>query len=329
MKVNSRILVPIVLVCLYFVSIHSLTSQIYLKPDPDAKFDRSKSILIIHSSDGGSFSLNDHLLLKLKTNDTAYIINITPGRYQAKLNTDNDTLMNMINITGGKVFEVKDGKDSLLVKKSTNIYEDIANAILGKTVYFFRNGSFYNITQISFYSWVPGDYVNAPDGFWFRSFTTFNGIQAAPGFCAGVGISFDFYPAYLLGYNLTKSFDENLLFMPLFLDLRFHFPPSKSGKTFPFFKYNLGYNFPLKLSEINSISDDNEASVTMKKGGVYFSPGFGYRIFLNKLVQITVSFEYALMNVKFDYSYGNYYSNYISKNYNCLKLCLGVGFQYK
>jgi hypothetical protein len=308
---------------------HSTQSQIYLKPDPDAKFDRSKGVLIIHSSDGGSFSLNDHLLLKLKANDTAYIINITQGRYQARLITSIDTLMNLINITGGNVFEVRDGKDSLLVKKSINIYEDIANAILGKTVYFFRNGSFYNITQISFYSWYPGNYENAPDGFWFRSFTTINGIQAAPGFCAGVGISYDFYPVYLLGYPLSKSNDENLQFMPLFLDLRFHFPPSKSGKTFPFIKYDIGYNFPLKLSEINSISNYYDESITIKKGGIYLSPGFGYRIFLNKLVQITASFEYALMNVKFYNSYNYNPSDYYSKYYNSLKICLGVGFQYK
>jgi hypothetical protein len=329
MKVNSRILVSIILACMHFVAIHPTLSQIYLKPDPEAKFDRSKGILIVHSSDGGSFFLNDNLMLKLKANDTAYIINIKPWRYLAKLVTDNDTLMSWINITSGKVLEVKDGKDSLLVKKSADVYEDIANTILGKTVYFFRNGNFYNITQISFYSWNPGDYENAPDGFWFRSFTTINGIQAAPGFCTGVGISYDFYPAYLLGYPLTKSNDENLQFMPLFIDFRFHFPPSKSGKTFPFFKFDIGYNFPIKLSEINSNTNYYDATVTIKKGGVYLSPGFGYRIFLNKLVQITASFEYALMNVKYYYGYNNNPSYNYSKNINCLKICLGVGFQYK
>ena len=117
--------------------------------------------------------------------------------------------------------------------------------------------------------------------------------------------------------------------MPLFLDLRFHFPPSKSGKTHPFLKFDIGYNFPLKLSEINSYSSYYDAALKIKKGGVYLSPGFGYRIFLNKLVQITASFEYALMNVKYNYSYNNNSSYYDSKIYNSLKICLGVGFQYK
>lgn len=67
----------------------------------------------------------------------------------------------------------------------------------------------------------------------------------------------------------------------------------------------------------------------MKHGGIYFSPGFGLRIFISDLLQIVPSIEYSLEGFSYEQS-GSYYQDYeIKDNNSFLKLNIGIALQYK
>ena len=68
----------------------------------------------------------------------------------------------------------------------------------------------------------------------------------------------------------------------------------------------------------------------MNKGGIYFSPGFGFRIFISDLVQIITAVEYSYEKSSFKLESPDYgQSNTVENKLSFLKLSLGVAFQYK
>ena len=287
---------------IFFILIigQSTQGQILTKPDPAARFDRSKGMIVLHSSIMGSFFLDDHLLAKLKGNDTVYIINLAGGVYAAKLVGEERTLTNEFTLTWGKVLEVDALKDTLMIMKSPFLYEDVAEKAQGKTVFYLRNLSYFNITQTSFYTWYLSGIADdaVVENNWFRTFTSINGFQVTPGFCAGIGISYTNHNV-VPNYN-GFSFDvlKNVSFLPVYLDIRTHF---SGRRVAPFIKFDIGYNILLTDKSITksytyTVWYENitkTAEFRMSGGGVYLSPGIGLRIGVNKLIQIVISAEYV------------------------------------
>ena len=162
--------------CFAILMVHSARSQIYLKPDPGARFDRSKGILVLSSSVRGTFFLDDHVLSELKGRDTVYIANLACGEHRAKVVSGKNPLTYTFIMAKGKVLEIHAGKDTLGILESPVAYEDIAEKIRGGTVFFLRSRSYFNITQTSFLTLEVNNrqYDGAK---WFRTIATINGFQ--------------------------------------------------------------------------------------------------------------------------------------------------------
>jgi len=318
----------IILCAIAILSVEIVAAQILKKPDPGLIIDRSKSILIITPCISGSFHLNDYYLTDISSNDTVYIGNMKSGDYSVKFITDQGTYQRGLSLEKGKVQEIIPCNDSIYLPKDKLYQDETLSKMTGNKYYFPRRAYFYHVTQIAFLNFnVTGS--EHPFSY-FRSITTINGYQFVPGFCAGLGVSYNFYPLEGLdddeNYYYVDIEKGNFQFLPVFVDVRAHLS-SASGRVTPFFKFDLGYNFLLKKSHFHNKNQYDNVSFTMKKGGIYISPGFGLRIFINNLVQITPSIEYSFEKSSYFVNNDRYQVNY--NKFNFIKLSLGVSFQYK
>jgi len=318
----------IILFAIVMLSAESIAAQILKNPDPGLIIDRSKSILVISPCTSGSFYLNEFYLTDISANDTVYIGNVNAGDYSVKFITIQGTCQRDLSLEKGKIREIIPCNDSIYLLTDKLNEDETLSKMTGNKYYSPQRSYFYNITQIAFLNLnVTGS--EHPISF-FRSITTINGYQFSPSFCLGLGISYNFYPLDGLNdfgnYYYVNIEEGNFQFLPVFFDFRAHLP-SASSRIAPFFKFDLGYNFLLKKSQFYNTDPYNIVSFTMDKGGIYFSPGFGLRIFINDLVQITPSIEYSFEKSSF-YINNDPYQVYYNK-FNFLKLSLGVSFQYK
>ena len=126
-------------------------SQILTKPDPDAKFDRSKGILVVHAPLFGSFFLNDTFLHDFKGNDTLYIINLECLNYTAKFVVKTGTHQNAFKLNRDRPVEITANEDTLLISSKTITFEDITEKIKGRRVYFIIPKKYFNITLGRFF----------------------------------------------------------------------------------------------------------------------------------------------------------------------------------
>jgi hypothetical protein len=312
-------------------------AQIILKPDPKVTFNRSKGIAVISSSTKGSFYLNEHLLTELKGKDTIYIINITPGEYKAKVVSGNGLTKKNITIIGGKVIEIQPGIDSVHIKNNAFFYDDIEEKVTGKYVFLLHN-SYFNITQIGLYSAQFGESSKDVANRWFRTLTTINGFQVSPGFCAGIGISYNNYeiPAVYNSnyyysnnqYPQTVAVFNHVSFLPFFVDIRCHL----SGRRFaPFIKLDIGYNILLAKKSM-SVYEANYiggklCTMQMVGGGICFSPGIGFRIAVTKLIQVIASMEYSYEKSRVMLTNGTTGNPVQNIGLNWIKFNIGIGFQ--
>jgi len=301
-----------------------LSAQILKKPDPNLVVDRSKGILVITPCISGSFSLNNYLLTEISANDTIYIFNVNPGDYSVKFTTDTGSIISDLSLEKGKFKAVKPCHDSISVQTLKFSKDPAVQNMTGNTIRV-RRSYFYNITQFALFNLYFGD---DPSFSFFQSFTTINGYQVTPGFCAGLGVAYNYYPFEKMTPWDVEISDVRLNFLPVFFDIRAHLHP-KSRTVTPFFKFDIGYNILLKKSPLEPLYPDYD-SYEMNKGGIYLSPGFGLRIFINDLVQINTSLEYSFEKSSF-YFYSIYQEQPQTRynKFNFIKLTLGVSFQYK
>lgn len=286
---------------------HFSAAQIITEPDPSIRFDKSKGIIILYPSTEGSFYLNDYYLTELKAHDTVYLVNVTPRNYTVRFACSASSHEQKFKVDKRNVVEIILETDSLSVRSSVSEWDNAANRFAGKTVYYGKKGCFYNITHVSIFSLgnlEPYHKVSA-----FNSLTTINGFSVEPGFCIGMGITYN-------NYDISSDL-KDISFLPVFLDIRSHFHHKRVA---PFIKMDIGYNFLL------SGKGDTDWHGTLEKGGLFLSPGLGLRIFINDHIQITTSIEYSLEKVLYSYQGTQYtYQN----NLKFLKINLGIGFQKK
>ena len=178
---------------------------------------------------------------------------------------------------------------------------------------------------------------------WFRTFTTINGFQIFPGFCTGLGLSYNNYefPAVYRGksyyiissaYPTTQAKVKNVSFLPVFLDVRTHL---SSRRIAPFIKFDIGYNILLSKKSMTVYAEYYWGGIpqayTFKVvgGGIYLSPGIGLRIAVTKLIQMITTVEYSYESLKNTLIYEA--SQYPSNKYgiNFFKFNIGIGFQKK
>jgi len=327
---NQGIIYKILLVGFIFLQVHFISGQIVKTPDPNLTIDNTKGILAIFPCLPGSLFLNDYYLTEVPADDTVYINDLAPGTYNLRFQTPERTFKQVITMKHGKVTPVNPCLDSVIVTTAAFSRDIAFISITGKKHFSLKKGYFYNITQFAFLN-VNFNGGEDPTVKFFQNITTINGFQVTPGFCAGIGVSYSVYQAHIhneYGYLITD--DENLHFLPLFLDLRAHLP--SKGRVFPFFKFDIGGNIPLKKTEIHYQNYYDDMTYVMEKGGIYISPGFGLRILINDLIQITASLEYSLEKSAFNVYYDdkpNVPPYKDEQNSNFFKICLGVGFQYR
>ena len=324
---NSGILKKI-LVFVFAVVLNYLTSaQIVRHPGPDMQSDLDKATLVIIPCSPGAFFMNDKYMTELGRDDTVYFFNLKPGTYNIKLQADTLSYNQVVFLESKDVRNIDPCSDSLQELMLSGTQANELKKPTYKNYNTLKKRSFYNATQLSLLN------INMMSGkaHFFQTFTTVFGYQLVPAFCTGIGINYSFCPfnELGLGYNL-QSDDVTLHFLPLYFDLRTHLPPSRSGKLYPYFKFDIGYNFLLNPGNY-FFSNTGETLYTIKKGGIYISPGFGLRVFISDLFQVTMSVEYSfersIINV---YSLYNpyYYSEHPQQNrMNFFKICLGIAFQ--
>ena len=308
---------------LIILSAEYISAQILNRLDPDLIIDRSKGILVITPCASGSVFLNNYYLTKISAKDSVYFFNMNPGNYVVKFTSDSTSYIRNILIEKDKVLTIDPCLDPATYWNSAG-WDTVAGKMTGKTYYSVKRAHFYNITQFAIFNFLIDDVD--PQVSFFRSITTINGYQVTPGFCIGLGVSYNFYP-YKSAISYEYIEEGNYQFLPVFLDIRAHLPQNPR-RVAPFFKFDIGYNFLLEKSFINGYlyGPDYE----MNKGGIYFSPGFGLRIFITSLVQVTASIEYSYERSELFVIYDQTQERYPSSNkFNLLKISLGVSFQYK
>jgi len=335
---NSKRLLQTGIVFLSVIYVQLAGAQIVSKPDPKLSFDRSRGIIVLLPSMKGSFYLNDHFLTEIKGRDTIYIINVKPGEYSAKVVFISGSTTNDFILDPTKVLEIIPEPDTLKIKRNAFYYNDIAEKAAGKTVFYLSRGSYFNITQVAFYSYQFGPSPEILDTKWFRTFTTINGFQIVPGFCTGLGLSYTNYDipvvyrgmAYYMTHLGTKAEIQNVSFLPVFLDVRAYM---SSRQVAPFLKLDVGYNILLskKSMSVNSYNyrDVNDYIFQIAGGGIYLSPGFGLRIAATKLIQVIASVEYSYELYTRKLSSETQQFGLTHYGLNFFKFNIGIGFQKK
>jgi len=326
---------------LFITSFLPANGQILSKPDPDASFDRSKGIIVLQAANKGSFFLDDYLITGLKEHDTLYIINVPCGQHNAKVISDSSAPVYSFILSRRKVLEINAGKNALQIMESRSSYDDIAEKVKGKTVYFISRRHYFNITQTSFVTLQAGSSEYNP-GMWFRSISTINGYQIAPGFCIGAGISYNNYDIpVVFGYAYYADPQcsqlavlKNVSFLPVYFDVRAHF----SGKRVaPFIKFDIGYNILISKKSMQVYNygyypspENHPYTFTLTGGGVYLSPGIGVRVAINKLIQVIFTAEYTYDSSKSTMASDGEQNESVSgyrKKLHCFKFNIGIGFQ--
>jgi hypothetical protein len=336
MRSNTLKSCILALILLQGLCVHS---QIIKNPDSKVVTDRSKAILMIMPCRSGSFYLNDYFLTDVAGNDTVYINNLNPGNYNLKFQTDSNSYQQVIWLKSGNVASVSPCKDSLNLRMFGKIPYETISKMTGKKTFALHKNRFYNVSQFAILNAEMKDMEGSPVNS-LTAITTINGYQIFPAFCAGLGITYNHYPYHFVsvGWDFEPMDDGTLNFMPVFLDIRAHLPPTPSsvtGKVIPFIKFDIGYNILLKQKDIDYMyaynSSENSFTIAMNKGGVYVSPGFGLRIFLTDLVQLTASVEYSFEKSQVEFIHAEDYSYLMTGhyNFNFFRICLGVAFQYK
>ncbi len=303
-----------------------ISGQILKSPDRKLVVDRSKSILAITPCSSGSFYMNDYYLTDISRNDTVYIYNLKPGNYSVKFVSDTSTFKSGMTIGPGKIQSISPCPDSVSFFPVDLKWSSTFRKMTGQTISpnRVRRNSFYNITQFALFNFYLDVDGGEPNTSFFQSFTIINGYQVAPGFCTGLGVSYNYYPFEKMAPWDMEIKNVRLYFLPVFLDVRAHLRP-KGEHVSPFFKFGIGYNILLYKNPFEASYPGGDIYV-MNKGGIYISPGFGMRIFINDLVQIITTFEYSFEKSSF-YVNTPYYTR--ENNLSFLKISLGVGFQYK
>jgi hypothetical protein len=263
-------------------------------------------------------------------------VNIQPEILPARFINKDTTLEKELILIEGEVTEVMIYDTVMEVTTGSVRWSQAVNMARGKKPVELISGEFYNLTQLgvlNFKSEKQADGSSKTRTRAFTSFTTINGYQFAPGFCLGIGVSYTFYdiPVQGMDYGIIN----NVSFLPVFADFRSHFP-SKGTRVYPYIKLNIGKNFLLKekylKQEIKEDDYTNTYIFIVRKGGVMVSPGFGFRVMVNKLIQVTLEAEYSYEQSSMQtihYETLETFSNTEDKlKLNFFKIKLGIGFQY-
>jgi len=136
---------------------------------------------------------------------------------------------------------------------------------------------------------------------------TVNGYLFNPWFSAGLGIGLHQY--------------SDLIFVPIFADVRLNFI---NGPTSPFFSFGVGYSFTAK--EIYGYNTNRDYF-----GGTYFNPAFGIKFNMRKTKGMAFSIGYRHQDVRINVvTVPQYYPNYNAtstwQNYTLGYLNARVGF---
>lgn len=294
------------MILVFIPGMSMIHAQIVTGPDSSLVFDRTKGILVMLPDVDGAFSLNGYYLTELKAHDTVYIANITPGDYLYEYKSDSSSHDRWFNVKKQQVLEIILKDSSAGVHTGSLDWNQVANLITGRNVYFAADRSFINETHLALFS--LGNLSPYPQKSRFNSFTTIFDYSAVPGFTLGVGVT-------LNSYDLSDE-STNVKFLPVFVDFRSYF---LDGRATAFLKIDIGYNVFLAR---NAKTEDYGSIIA---GGVFFSPGFGMRVFISEKTFISATFEYSLERVRYSSSYSYEYSS----NLNFMKINLGIGFQKK
>jgi hypothetical protein len=319
----------IILTLLAFLFSLVIMGQIVKKPGTEIVAERTMAILAINPCIGGSFYLNDYLMTDIPANDTVYIYNLKKGGYNVKFITDTNPYSGYMIFRNGIVNAIRLCNDSISSPKKFMSWDQAVRGMSGKKIASARvkQASFYNITQFALFNFLVGG-GGDPSTSFFQSFTIINGYQVIPALCAGIGISYNYYPFEKMTTYGVEIQNARLNCLPVFADIRAHLPPRSKSIT-AFFKFGIGYNFLLKKTTYESVYIDNTTTYVANKGGIYISPGFGLRIFISDLVQIIPSLEYSFEKSSYTVSPVMQEPYTKNNNFSFLKINLGVGFQYK
>lgn len=323
------------IICCFYLIFYGqfLIAQVLSKPDPNISIDASKGIILLYSASEGSLFLNDQFLTDLKRQDTLFIININPGKFTARFQNDISTISKDFIVDEGSVTKII-FRDSLLEITHVNRkWSEGVNAIRGNKYLGLLHMRFYSITEVGIINAVirgtPEFYDNNHKVRSLNYFSTVNGYQFAPGFCLGFGVNFTFFDIPVYGY--TSELIRNVSFMPLYVDIRAHFP--QKGRVVPFLKLGLGHNFVLTQKSLYQSYPESNAFYLFKLdgGGIYASPGFGFRIMVTELIQVTASLDYSVEKIRMSRAYfapnNNSYHEDVY-NYQFIRFKIGIGLQY-
>jgi hypothetical protein len=163
----------------------------------------------------------------------------------------------------------------------------------------FKKEGFHNITKFG------------PLGFTNYSFNFINGYQFNPYILLGLGVGLDAYKGLSGGTDILPFTNGDPkytnYFLPIFMDFRFHV--SKTRATFLVF-FDMGYSVYLTRTANDKITSNQNNNYYNRnsapsKGGTFFCPGIGFKVFLNKRIGVV-----ADMGLKFQ----NYTSTSIVPN---------------
>jgi hypothetical protein len=291
----SNKLFTLILFSLWGLTMPYCHAQIIIKQDPTAEFDKSKGIIALIPSARGLFYLNDYFLTEIKGNDTIFLINVKPGDYRVKFVTPDFSQQRTIPVNKRKVVEIIPGRDSIRFGNNRLKWFGTVDRIVGKPYYFLLKNHLYTILQFSvinnqWYKATSSDRFN-----WFNTATVITGYQVAPGFCIGLGLSYNNFdvPSVINEYGFSGQTFENASFLPVFMDLRVHLSDKRVA---PFFNFAFGYSILLtkkSQDEVLYFYPYTARTIQLLAGGLHYSAGFGLRIAISKFVQIIPSLEYC------------------------------------
>jgi hypothetical protein len=177
----------------------------------------------------------------------------------------------------------------------------------------FKQEGFHNITKLG------------PLGFNSYSINVINGYQFNPYILLGLGVGLDTYKGLTRGTDLlpfTNGTQQNTdYFLPIYLDFRFHV--SEARATFLVF-FDMGYSVHLgrSISKTNTgynpYYNNSNYGYMVERGGTFFCPGIGLKVFMNKNIGFIADLGMKFQNY---YSKGPY--NYTTTTVNSPGLVIG------
>jgi hypothetical protein len=154
----------------------------------------------------------------------------------------------------------------------------------------FKQEGFHNITKAG------------PFAITTYSVNFINGYQFNPHLLLGLGVGLDTYQGLTRGTVLlpfTAGTGYTDFFLPIFMDFRYHV--SESRATFLIF-LDMGYSIYLKrkINNVNPSYSSNSYYYSddylPNKGGTFFCPGIGLKVFLSKNVGVVMDFGMKIQN---------------------------------